>query len=49
MNTYKRLSAVAPLHPLGHGSIDPRGKTPSRIEQEPHNSQKKSRNKRGKK
>jgi hypothetical protein len=39
MNTYNRLSAVAPLHPLGYRSIDPRGKTPSRTGQEPHNSQ----------
>jgi hypothetical protein len=48
MTTYKRLSAVAPLHPLGHRSIDLRGKTQSRTGQEPHNSQEEEK-KRGRK
>jgi hypothetical protein len=48
MTTYKRLSVVAPLHLLGHRSIDPRGKTQSRAGQQPHNSQEEEK-KRGRK
>jgi hypothetical protein len=49
MNTYKRLSAVAPFHPVSRRNIDPRGKTEQNSTRTAQFGSKKSRNEDGKK